>query len=262
MSRVKRKHKQRIVFKFGTGILTKRKGIKLDSKQIARLVAEVASLVRGGHECVIVSSGAVGAGMMALGIIERPSDTTARQACAAVGQSRLMGHYESEFSKHKLLAAQLLLTHQDMDSRTRYANARNTLEHLLKRGDVVPIINENDTVAVEELRFGDNDRLSAEVAILARADRLVLLTSVEGLMDNNGNCVSEVRDFDKALTLVTGESGSLSVGGMASKILSARIAVESGISCTIASGFAPGIIPAAAQGAAVGTCFPVKKKHS
>ncbi len=256
MGKTKTSRKQRIVFKFGTGILTKRKGVKLDVRQIARLVTEVASLVKSGHECLIVSSGSVGAGMMALGIGERPADTPARQACAAVGQSRLMRHYEVEFSKHKLLVAQLLLTHQDMDSRTRYTNARNTLEHLLQHGHVVPIINENDTVAVEELRFGDNDRLSAEVAILAGADQLVLLTSVDGLMDASGKRVAEVTDFDKALTYVTGESGALSVGGMASKILSARLVVEHGIPCTIASGFEPGIIPAVAKGATVGTRFP------
>lgn len=253
--------KRRIVLKFGTGILTRRKGVGLDPAQITRLVAEVASLVRGGHECLIVSSGSVGAGMMALGLDSRPSDTPSRQACAAVGQSRLMRHYETQFARHKLLVAQLLLTHQDMDSRARYANARNTLEHLLKRGDVVPIINENDTVAVEELRFGDNDRLSAEVAILAEADKLVILTSVDGLMDRAGKRVPVVRDMDQAMTLVTGESGALSVGGMATKLLSVRSALDAGIACTIACGFHPGVIPEAVRGADIGTRFPVPSRR-
>ena len=139
----------------------------LDAKQFARLTAEVAQLVRDGCKCVIVSSGAVAAGMRVVGLKERPHDLTTGQACAAVGQSKMMHLYASMFAKHQLNVAQLLLTHGDLDSRTRYQNAKNTLERLLECKNVVPVINENDSVAVEELRFGDNDRLSAEVAMLS-----------------------------------------------------------------------------------------------
>ncbi|MBV8899561.1 MAG: glutamate 5-kinase, partial [Verrucomicrobia bacterium] len=159
--------RKRLVIKFGTGILTESASNTLATAQFERLTAEVAELVNvRGNECIVVSSGAVGAGLMLLGLPERPKDLSSIQACAAVGQSRLMLLYETLFARHQLRVAQLLLTHQDLDSRTRYRNARNTLEQLLRFRSVVPIINENDSVAVEELRFGDNDRLSAEVAIL------------------------------------------------------------------------------------------------
>ena len=172
---------KRIVLKFGSGILTKPSGNALDVAQFKRLASEIARVVAKGNECIVVSSGAVAAGLRALGLKERPDDLAARQACAAVGQSKLMRMYETMFAVHKLNVAQLLLTHGDLDSRTRHANAKSTLNRLLQSGNVVPIINENDSVAVEELKFGDNDRLSAEVAMLADADLLILLTSVDGL---------------------------------------------------------------------------------
>ena len=177
---------RRILLKFGSGILTRPRANALDAKQFARLTAEVAQLVRGGCKCVIVSSGAVAAGMRVVGLKERPHDLTTGQACAAVGQSKMMHLYASMFAKHQLNVAQLLLTHGDLDSRTRYQNAKNTLERLLECKNVVPVINENDSVAVEELRFGDNDRLSAEVAMLVEAELLIMLTSVDGLMDHAG----------------------------------------------------------------------------
>ena len=160
---------QRIVLKFGSGILTRPKGNALDEGQFKKLADAVAGLVKGGAQCIIVSSGAVAAGMPVLGLKERPADLTTRQACAAAGQSRLMGLYSEKFAAHGLRVAQLLLTHGDLDSRMRRENAGNTLECLLARGNVVPVVNENDSVAVEELRFGDNDHLSAEVATLAAA---------------------------------------------------------------------------------------------
>src|SRR5438874_2560273 len=132
--------------------------------------------------------------MGAMQLTQRPRDLATLQASAAVGQSKLMRAYEIAFARHKLNVAQLLLTHSDLDSRIRYANAKSTLERLLAAGDIVPVINENDSVAVEELKFGDNDRLSADVAMLARADLLLILTQVDGLIDSAGRVVSRVED--------------------------------------------------------------------
>jgi glutamate 5-kinase len=195
--------------------------------------------------------------MMQFGIHERPTDLPSIQACAAVGQSRLMHLYETLFGQHGLRVAQLLLTHQDLDSRTRYENARNTLERLFRFGSVIPIINENDSVAVEELNFGDNDLLSAEVAILSRAELLIILTSVEGLLCNTGEPIAEVTDIDAARSLATHETGVYSRGGMVSKLEAAACARQAGIATVIGSGLRPGVLLQAAKGEAVGTRFPV-----
>jgi glutamate 5-kinase len=250
---------KRIVLKFGSGILTSPQGNALDKKQFARLASEISHLVKDGHSCLVVSSGAVAAGLDALGFKERPSELACRQACAAVGQSKLMRLYEGAFSKHDLSVAQLLLTHGDIDSRLRAANAKNTLNRLLGAGNVVPIINENDSVAVEELKFGDNDRLSAEVAMLAHADLLIILTSVDGLLDGEGNVVPQVRDLGAVNGFVRNEKGRLSVGGMVTKLEAVKLAVDHGIPTVIASGRKPGQIPAIVSGEPVGTRFLVKK---
>lgn len=252
-------HAQRLVLKFGSGILANPNGNNLDRRQFARLTAEVAALVRAGHEVVIVSSGAVAAGMSALGLTERPRDLAARQACAAVGQSRLMELYGKLFARHGLHVAQLLLTHGDLDSRTRHDNARNTLAQLLKAGNVVPVINENDSVAVEELNFGDNDRLSAEVALLIGAHRLFLLTSVDGVLDPEGHVVPEVRDIRTASGLVRPDKGRLSVGGMTTKLQAASIASAGGVRVQILNGRTPGLLKAALAGKKVGTVFRAEK---
>lgn len=249
---------KRIVLKFGTGILTQPEANTLDHAQIERLSAEVASAVRAGYECLLVSSGAVGAGLMTLGFPERPQDLAGIQACAAVGQSKLMHLYDNAFNAHGLHVAQLLLTYRDLDSRKSYANAGNTLNRLLAEGNVIPIINENDSVAVEELRFGDNDRLSAEVAILARADLLILLTSAPGLL-KDGELVPEVHDVDSVLQYAKPVKGKLSVGGMASKLLAVKKTIQAGIPTVVASGRAPGAIASIIEGKAVGTRFHVKK---
>jgi glutamate 5-kinase len=250
------KRSQRIVLKFGSGILSTERGIGLSRPQIARLAREVGELVRAGHECVIVSSGAVAAGLAVLGLTTRPKDLAGKQACAAAGQSQLMHAYASSFARQGLSVAQLLLTHGDLDSRTRHENARNTLAHLLARRTVVPIINENDSVAVEELNFGDNDRLSAEVAILVDADLLVILTSVDGLQDASGRIVPVVRDFAHVAGLVRADKGRVSTGGMVTKLQAAQLAVKAGIACHIASGRAPGILQRLVAGRRAGTYFP------
>jgi glutamate 5-kinase len=249
---------QRIVLKFGSGILATEHGIGLSRRQIARLAREVGALVRAGHQCVIVSSGAVAAGLATLDLSARPKELAARQACAAVGQSQLMHAYASAFARQKLAVAQLLLTHNDLDSRTRHDNARNTLAHLLSRRNVVPIINENDSVAVEELNFGDNDRLSAEVAILVKADLLVILTSVAGLLDGDGQVVPVVRDFGPVANLIRDEKGRLSTGGMVTKLQAAQLAVKAGIPVRIASGRQPGLLKAIVAGQRAGTHFPTR----
>ncbi|HEY4248017.1 MAG TPA: glutamate 5-kinase [Lacunisphaera sp.] len=251
------KRTQRIVLKFGSGILSTEHGIGLSRRQISRLANEVGALVRAGHECIIVSSGAVAAGLATLGFTARPKELAAKQACAAVGQSQLMHAYASAFGRQKIAVAQLLLTHNDLDSRTRHRNARSTLLHL-SRHNVVPIINENDSVAVEELNFGDNDRLSAEVAILVEADRLIILTSVDGLQDADGNVVSLVSDVGSVGGLVRSDKGRVSTGGMITKLQAVQLAVNAGIPVNIASGRKPGLIKAIVSGQPVGTHFPTR----
>jgi glutamate 5-kinase len=249
----------RIVLKFGTGILAKPGGGALDVRQFRRFADEVSSLVVAGHPCVMVSSAAIAAGVSVLGLKARPTDLHGKQACAAVGQPELMRLYTDSFRRHGLTVAQLLLTHGDIDSRTRRANARNTLERLLETGNIIPIINENDSVAVEEVRFGDNDRLSAEVALLVRASRLLLLTSSDGLTDHAGSRLKIVRDMEKAFSLVRPEKGEYSVGGMHTKLEAVQIAVTAGIPATILDGRQPGQIALAASGADAGTRFVAKK---
>jgi glutamate 5-kinase len=253
------RNKLRLVLKFGSGILSNPAGNGLDTRQFTRLGREVAALVKAGHECLIVSSGAVAAGMAASGLGERPAGLAARQACAAIGQSQLMHRYATVFARHGLTVAQLLLTHSDLDSRTRHDNARNTLAHLFRQKRVVPIINENDSVAVEELNFGDNDRLSAEVAALVRADRLIILTGVDGLLDGAGAVVPEVRDIAAVAALVRSDVGRVSRGGMVTKLQAAKLAVEAGIPAHIASGRKPGQLARIVAGRRAGTSFPVRR---
>src|SRR5206468_12223221 len=246
----------------GSGILTRPRANALDDKQFRRLTADVAQLVHGGCECIIVSSGAVAAGMRVIGLKERPLDLTTLQACAAVGQSKMMHLYAAMFAKHQLNVAQLLLTHNDLDSRTRHQNAKNTLRRLLECKNVVPIINENDSVAVEELKFGDNDRLSAEVAMLAAADLLLILTQVDGLMDQKGNVIRRVRDIDRVKALATEGRGRFAVGGMISKLEAVKMAVEAGIPTAIINGRQPDRIAAVVAGEEAGTHFVARRRAS
>lgn len=248
----------RIVLKFGSGILASVKGNSLDRRQFERLCKDVAALVQQGHECILVSSGAVAAGLVSLGLKSRPEDLAVRQACAAVGQSKLMALYAECFEKHGLQVAQLLLTHGDIDSRTRSENVCSTLSCLLQRRNVVPVINENDSVATEELKFGDNDRLSAEVAVLAEADMLILLTSVEGLLDAKGQRIPVVPSVERVMGLARQDKGRLSVGGMVSKLQAVRLAVESGVFTVIAGGRKAGQIGAVVAGKNAGTRFPIE----
>ena len=235
-------HVSRVVVKLGTGVLTDASK-QPDLAQMEQLVAQVASQRKAGRELVLVSSGAVGAGMGALGHSKRPADLAELQACAAVGQSRLMATYEKLFAVHGLSVAQLLLTHDDLEHHERHLNARNTLVRLLAHG-VVPIINENDVVSFTELKFGDNDMLSALVASLLPADLLVILTTVDGVLKNFGKAdaatIACIAQIDEGIEgLAGGTESATAVGGMASKIQAAKVAVRSGIPLVIASGRKP-----------------------
>ncbi len=229
----------RLVVKLGTGVLTDSRK-QPDFLQMVQLVAQVAEQRRAGRDVILVSSGAVGAGMGVLGLGRRPDKLDELQACAAIGQSRLMALYGDLFEKFNLHVAQVLLTHADLEDHDRHLNARNTLITLLRRG-VVPIINENDVVSVEELKFGDNDRLSALVASLLPADLLVILTSVDGVVEHFGKpearVLPVVERLDAGITgLAGGTASETSVGGMVTKLEAARVAMRSGIPMVIASG--------------------------
>ncbi len=253
---------KRIVIKLGTGILAKPGGRSLDTAQFKRLADEFAALAGEGHSVVVVSSGAVTAGVSAMGLPDRPTDLPGKQACASVGQPLLIREFERNLSRHGLHAAQLLLTHDDIDSRKRRINARNTLERLLAARTVVPIFNENDSVAVEELNFGDNDRLSAEIALLVGADLLIILTSADGVLDSERRRVPLIREIDSAFALVLPEKGANSIGGMAAKLTAVKIAVTGGVETVIADGRLQGGVLAAAHGEDVGTRFPAPKKRT
>ena len=248
---------KRIVIKLGTGVLSTPAGKSLDTAQFTRIAKEVADLQHAGHSCILVSSAAIAAGVRVLKLPARPSDLPGKQACAAAGQPELMRLYATSFRKHDLSVAQLLLTHGDIDSLMHRENARNTLDRLLECG-VVPIINENDSVAVEELRFGDNDRLSSEVAVLAQADHLIILTSVDGLQDSDGLRVAKVQDISQAFRFVRPDKGEESVGGMKTKLDAVRKACAAGIPCHILDGRKPEQIAKALAGKDVGTYFAIR----
>ncbi|KYF73067.1 glutamate 5-kinase [Sorangium cellulosum] len=235
--------------------------VKIGSKSLSgdawdRLAAEVAALRgRSGRSLVIVSSGAIALGVAKLGLKARPKDMAWLQAAAAAGQSVLMQRYEEAFGKVGLLVAQVLLTHADLADRTRTNNARNALAALLEAG-AIPIINENDAVAVEEIKFGDNDQLAAMVTPLCEADLLILLSDVEGLLDGDGRRVPFVRSVAREARHLAGASTSgVGTGGMASKVEAARRATLAGSHVVIAAAREPGIITRIVSGEDVGTLF-------
>lgn len=248
----------RIVVKLGTGVLTDSRK-QPDLAQMEQLVGQIAEQRKAGKEMVLVSSGAVGAGMGVLGYEKRPDDLAELQACAAVGQSRLMATYEKLFGAFGLSVAQILLTHDDLEHHERHLNARNTLVTLLRLG-VIPIINENDVISFTELKFGDNDKLSALVASLLPADLLVVLTTVDGVIENFGKAnprtIPVIERIDSSLEkLAGGTSSSTAVGGMASKIQAAKIVVRSGIPLVIASGKKKQALARVVAGQEEGTLF-------
>lgn len=249
---------RRIVIKIGSSLLTN-DGKGLDQQAIQSWVAQVATLRRLNKEVVLVSSGAVAAGMQRLGLTERPKALHLLQAAAAVGQMGLAQIWESCFSQHRIHTAQVLLTHEDLADRKRYLNARSTLTTLLQWG-VVPIINENDTVATDEIRVGDNDTLGALVTNLIDADGLVILTDQPGLFtadprhDTAASLITQAAAGDAALETMAGGTGSmLGRGGMITKILAAKRAARSGAHTVIASGREPQVLERLANGETIGT---------
>ena len=247
---------QRLVVKFGTGVLTTdASGLQLDAAQFQRFAAEIAALVAAGYSVVVISSAAIAAGVAALGLRERPTSLPAKQAYAAVGQSQLMRAWQDSLATHGLTAAQLLLTHGDIDSRQRRRNAENTLRELHTFPKVIPVINENDSVAVEELGFGDNDRLGAEMAALCGADRFLILTGSDGLQ-GDGQRLPHVTDLAGARRHVTAEKGAHSTGGMGSKLDAVAFATAAGIETWILDGRRPAQMAAALAGEDAGTRFP------
>lgn len=249
---------QRVVVKIGSALLTN-DGEGLDVGNIGQWVAQIAQLRAQGKEVVLVSSGSIAAGMKRLGFSSRPTQVNELQAAAAVGQMELVGVYESHFEVHGLCTAQILLTHEDLSNRRRYLNARSSLRTLLSLG-VVPIVNENDTVVTDEIRFGDNDTLGALVANLVEADALIILTDQHGLFDKNprdhkdATLISHASASDDSLDeMASGGAGVLGSGGMLTKVRAARLAARSGADTVIASGREASVILRVAQGESLGT---------
>jgi glutamate 5-kinase len=264
---------RRVVLKLGTRVVTHPDG-RVALPRIFSVVEAAADLREQGRQVLIVSSGAVGLGVEALGLNGVPTDLMERQACAAVGQTRLMGLYEAGFQKLGLVCGQVLLTRGDFEDRVGYLNLRSTLQTLLRRG-VVPVINENDAVSTEELAFvdagrqsafGDNDGLAALVAAKLDADLLVLLTDVAGVFDRDPRQYPEARllgriDTTEARVAVSGKPGSeVGRGGMRKKLEAARMVARAGCHAVVASGVEPGALDAVLAGEEVGTWLPAEKE--
>ena len=246
------------VVKVGTSSITKENG-DLDDAALLKLCGDVAVARVAGHGVVLVLSGAIAAGMPALGLHVRPNDMGTLQALAAVGQPRLLERLNAILSAHELVGGQVLLTSYDFIHRSQYLHARSTLQRLLELG-VVPIVNENDTVADDEIRYGDNDRLAALVSHLLHADVLVLLTDTPGLFTadpravEHASLIEEIVEVDEALEAVAGGAGTVrGSGGMASKLAAAKMATWSGVRAVIASTSAPDVVVDAIEGRPVGT---------
>jgi glutamate 5-kinase len=255
---------RRIVVKVGSSILAS-PGKGLHQEIFSNLAREVSALKRQGYEMVLVSSGAIAEGMEKLGFKSRPQSITQKQATAAVGQSRLMNIYEKYFSNHQQMVAQVLLTHEDLSNRRRFMNARNTLLTLLNLG-IIPIINENDTVAIDEIKVGDNDNLSALITNLVEADLLVILTDIDGICNADpryhpqAKCIPLIEDIDIGMDRIIGGTDSQwSIGGMVTKIEAAKKTSRFGIPTIIARGTREGILHQILSGKEVGTLILPKE---
>ena len=250
---------KRIVVKVGTSSISHPNG-RLHFGQLERLVRDIADLENAGYRMLLVSSGAIGAGMGRLGLQVRPEIMAEKQAVAAVGQGLLMQVYSRLFAEYGHICAQVLLTAEDLEERKRFLNCRNTLHALLARS-VIPVVNENDSVAVDEIKFGDNDTLSALVANLVGADLLILLSDIDGVYDKDPRLYQDARRLEVVDSItpeimkMAGRAGAQGTGGMATKLHAARIAQGSGIPMIIASGSEKGVIGRAVAGEPVGTRF-------
>jgi len=256
--RDKIKTTKRWVVKIGSALLTN-DGAGLNHEGISSWVSQIVELKKRGIDVVLVSSGAVAEGMSRMGMTHRPEELHELQAAAAIGQMGLIQSYESKFQHYELHTAQVLLTHDDLSNRKRYLNARGTLNTLLKH-NVIPVVNENDTVVTDEICFGDNDTLAALVANLIEADMLILLTDQDGLFDKDPRHTSDAAlipesniDNDSLDAMVQGKSGSLGRGGMLTKLRAARLAARSACATVIASGTDNGILQKIQEGQTVGS---------
>lgn len=257
---------QKIVVKVGTRLLTYETG-KLDLGITEKLVRDIADLKNQGKDVVLVSSGAIGAGIGRLGLTKKPTTVPERQALAAIGQGLLIQFYEKLFAEYGHIVAQVLLTREDLENRKRYINSRNALLHLLKY-DTIPIINENDTVSTEEIEFGDNDKLSALVATLIDADLLIILTNIDGLytgnphFDPSAKCIPLITEITPDIKKIAGDTDEmLAKGGMSSKIEAAEIVMNAGIDMVIADGRQENVLKRIIQGEKIGTFFCSKQGH-
>ncbi len=253
-----------VVIKLGTQLLSDKDG-RLDAGYVGEVARQVAELRERRIGVTIVSSGAVGAGLRELNLAKRPTDLAKLQAVAAVGQRRLMDVWADAFEPFKLPVAQILLTREDIDDRTRFLNVRNTI-HAAHELGAIPIVNENDTISTDEIvkiTFGDNDILASLVASALRADLLVLLTVVNGVLDASGNTVSLVENVDQARELVRTEKSALGKGGMNSKLDAAKTVTDAGEALIVANGRDENVLPRLLAGDALGTLFvPSPKKRS
>ena len=254
----------KIVVKVGTSTLAHAGG-RLNIRRIELLCKVLADLKNAGNEVILVSSGAIGMGVGKLNLRERPCDTAGKQAAAAVGQCELMYTYDKLFSEYNHTVAQILLTAEDLRNEKRHENFENTMGRLLEM-QVLPIINENDTVATEEIEIGDNDTLAAIVAVSVKADLLVLLSDIDGLYtadphkDSGAKLIESVYEIDEGIIALGGGKGSsLGTGGMATKLHAAQIATERGCDMIITNGERPEVLYEIADGKRVGTRFYAKK---
>ena len=255
---------RRVVVKLGTALLTRTAddgaGVGIDSACLRRIASQVAKLRSAGVEVTLVSSGAIGAGCVELGRETRPTDLAEAQAVAAIGQRRLMSQWHQAFSRQGVKVAQLLLTRSDFDDRTRFLNIRNCLAHLHDLG-CLPILNENDAVAVDEIRFGDNDLLAAVTCNALRADALIVLSVVDGLLDDAGERVDLVEHVGDHLRLAKSEKSGWGSGGMLSKLEAARRVTAAGEVAVIANGRERNVLPRLLRGEKLGTVLlPASRK--
>lgn len=260
------KDKKTIVVKVGSSSLIHQETGKLNLIKLEKLVRELCDLRNQGKDVILVSSGAIGVGRVAMGLKERPNTISMKQACAAVGQAKLMMTYQKLFAEYNQNTAQILMTKNTMINHVSRGNAKNTFDELLGMG-VIPVVNENDTVSTYEMQFGDNDTLSAIVASLIEADLLILLSDIDGLFTDDPNTNLNAKFIDcvetidqQLLDMAKGSSGSdVGTGGMATKIQAARIATESGTDMVIANGEDMGVIHRIVGGENVGTLFKQNK---
>ena len=255
----------RIVIKVGTSTLAHATG-RINIRRVEKLCKVLSDMKNSGHEVILVSSGAIGMGVGKLNLKSRPEDIPTKQAAAAVGQCELMYTYDKLFSEYHHTVAQILLTGYDIRAKESYTHFCNTLSRLLELG-VLPVINENDTVATEEIVIGDNDSLAAIVAVSSEADLLVLLSDIDGLytadphLDSEARLVPLVEEIDERILALGGEKGTeLGTGGMQTKLHAARVATEAGCDMIIANGTDPSILYAILEGKSIGTRFVAKGK--